>query len=270
MDGGQSINRVTVANFMSTDGEGWELSPSTSLHRYRLRKHPHTVLLKASIFLYEESICSFLRIHHMYILQGQMLTLVEYILLLYRALLPTPVWYRFFLNKEYGSLFSSLTTGLYLTFKLTSLLDPLFLDHMSCFPGTCILLPFPTSDPFLPYLLDLLNDNRVQAFFAALKALSHKEVQYGSYATAEEAVTTKIFGCPILSALMTIASCITWIGYLTTLTSSIQVSILTMAVFSQSNLNSSICQLAFMQLSELDSTLNIISAAVFFFMGVPY
>lgn len=51
-----------------------------------------------------------------------MLTLVEYLLLLYRVLLPTPVWYRFFLNKEYGSLFSSLITGLYLTFKLTSVL----------------------------------------------------------------------------------------------------------------------------------------------------
>uniref|UniRef100_A0A804NLC4 Uncharacterized protein n=1 Tax=Zea mays TaxID=4577 RepID=A0A804NLC4_MAIZE len=55
--------------------------------------------------------------------QGQMLTIVEYFLLLYRALLPTPVWYRFFLNKEYGSLFSSLTTGLYLTFKLTSVVE---------------------------------------------------------------------------------------------------------------------------------------------------
>lgn len=52
--------------------------------------------------------------------QAQLLTLVEYILLLYRALIPGPVWYRFFLNKEYGNLFSSLTTGLYLTFKLTS------------------------------------------------------------------------------------------------------------------------------------------------------
>ena len=56
-------------------------------------------------------------------IQGQMLTLAEYILLLYRALLPIPVWYKFFLNKEYGSLFSSLTTGLYLTFKLTSLVE---------------------------------------------------------------------------------------------------------------------------------------------------
>ncbi|KAK6943302.1 hypothetical protein RJ641_028679 [Dillenia turbinata] len=82
--------------------------------------------------------------------QGQMLTLVEYLLLLYRALLPTPVWYRFFLNKEYGSLFSSLMTGLYLTFKLTSIVE------------------------------------KVQSFFAALKALSRKEVHYGAYATSEQ------------------------------------------------------------------------------------
>ncbi|KAI5670347.1 hypothetical protein M9H77_10711 [Catharanthus roseus] len=82
--------------------------------------------------------------------QGQMLTLVEYTLLLYRALLPTPVWYRFFLNKEYGSLFSSLTTGLYLTFKLTSIVE------------------------------------KVQSFLAALKALSRTEIHYGSYATAEQ------------------------------------------------------------------------------------
>ncbi|KAK9167866.1 hypothetical protein Syun_000006 [Stephania yunnanensis] len=82
--------------------------------------------------------------------QGQMLTLVEYLLLLYRALLPTPVWYRFFLNKEYGSLFSSLTTGLYLTFKLTSVVE------------------------------------KVQSFFTALKALSRKEVHYGSNATSEQ------------------------------------------------------------------------------------
>jgi hypothetical protein len=55
--------------------------------------------------------------------QGQLLTLVEYFMLLYRSLLPTPVWYRFFLNKDYGSLFSSLMTGLYLTFKLTSVVE---------------------------------------------------------------------------------------------------------------------------------------------------
>ncbi|KAI9153029.1 hypothetical protein LWI28_004691 [Acer negundo] len=84
--------------------------------------------------------------------QGQLLTLVEYMMLLYRALLPTPVWYRFFLNKEYGSLFSSLMTGLYLTFKLTSVVE------------------------------------KVQSFFAALKALSRKEVHYGAHATSEQVI----------------------------------------------------------------------------------
>ncbi|KAJ8533744.1 hypothetical protein K7X08_007068 [Anisodus acutangulus] len=82
--------------------------------------------------------------------QGQLLTLVEYLLLLYRALLPAPVWYRFFLNKEYGSLFSSLMTGLYLTFKLTSVVE------------------------------------KVQSFFTALKALSRKEIHYGVHATSEQ------------------------------------------------------------------------------------
>lgn len=82
--------------------------------------------------------------------QGQLLTLAEYLVLLYRALLPAPVWYRFFLNKEYGSLFSSLMTGLYLTFKLTSVVE------------------------------------KVQSFFTALKALSRKEIHYGVYATSEQ------------------------------------------------------------------------------------
>ncbi|KAK3160455.1 hypothetical protein QOZ80_1BG0059700 [Eleusine coracana subsp. coracana] len=84
--------------------------------------------------------------------QGQMLTIVEYFLLLYRALLPTPVWYRFFLNKEYGSLFSSLTTGLYLTFKLTSVVE------------------------------------KVQSFLTAVRALSLKDFHYGSYATNEQVI----------------------------------------------------------------------------------
>ncbi|GKA84266.1 RING finger and transmembrane domain-containing protein 2 isoform X1 [Tanacetum coccineum] len=83
--------------------------------------------------------------------QGQMLTLVEYSLLLYRALLPAPVWYRFFFNKEYGTLFSSLMTGLYLTFKLTSIVE------------------------------------KVKSFISAIKALSRKEIHYGAYATSEQA-----------------------------------------------------------------------------------
>ncbi|KAK3188567.1 hypothetical protein Dsin_028128 [Dipteronia sinensis] len=82
--------------------------------------------------------------------QGQMLNVFEYSLLLYRGLLPTPVWYRFFLNKEYGRFFSSLITGLYLTVKLTVILE------------------------------------KVQLFLAALKALSGKEMHYGAYATSEQ------------------------------------------------------------------------------------
>ncbi|XP_022861032.1 RING finger and transmembrane domain-containing protein 2-like [Olea europaea var. sylvestris] len=82
--------------------------------------------------------------------QGQMLTLVEYLMLLYRALLPAPVWYRFFLNKEYGGLFSSLMTGLYLTFKLTSIVE------------------------------------KIRSLFTALKAVSCKDIHYGAYATSEQ------------------------------------------------------------------------------------
>ncbi|KAM3407600.1 hypothetical protein ACQJBY_001153 [Aegilops geniculata] len=82
--------------------------------------------------------------------QGQMLTVVEYSLLLYRALLPAPVWYRFFLNKEYGSLFSSLTTGLYLTFKVASMVE------------------------------------KVRSLLASVNALSHKDLHYGSHATTEQ------------------------------------------------------------------------------------
>ncbi|KAD3067766.1 hypothetical protein E3N88_35646 [Mikania micrantha] len=87
---------------------------------------------------------------HNYRKQGQMLTLVEYMLLLYRTLLPTPVWYQFFVNKEYGSFFSSVTTGLYLTFKLTSVIQ------------------------------------KVRLLFAALRALSRKELHYGLSASTEQ------------------------------------------------------------------------------------
>ncbi|XP_051138289.1 uncharacterized protein LOC127256357 [Andrographis paniculata] len=82
--------------------------------------------------------------------RGQMLTLVEYILLLHRTVLPTPLWYRFFLNQNYGSFFSSVTAGLYLTFKLASIVE------------------------------------KVKSLVAAVKALSRKEVPYGAYATQEQ------------------------------------------------------------------------------------
>uniref|UniRef100_A0A164Z693 Uncharacterized protein n=1 Tax=Daucus carota subsp. sativus TaxID=79200 RepID=A0A164Z693_DAUCS len=95
--------------------------------------------------------------------QGQLLTLVEYSLLLYRSLLPTPVWYRFFYNKEFGSLFSSLITGLYLIFKLTSIPE------------------------------------KVQNFFASLKALSHTEIKYGTNATSDQIIAAKQY---VISVLM--------------------------------------------------------------------
>ncbi|KAI3788499.1 hypothetical protein L2E82_01267 [Cichorium intybus] len=82
--------------------------------------------------------------------QGEVLTLVEYLLVVYRAMLPSPVWYRFFLNKEYGRIFSLLVTGLYLTFKLTFFVQ------------------------------------KVQYLFSAVKVLSHKAIHYGTYATNEQ------------------------------------------------------------------------------------
>eukprot|EP00850_Spirogloea_muscicola_P023039 SM000324S12596 [mRNA] locus=s324:72417:74747:- [translate_table: standard] len=85
--------------------------------------------------------------------QAQWLSLVEYAALLYRALLPAPVWYRFFLNEANGHLFSSLTTGLYLTFKLTATFE------------------------------------RVLAFVSSLQAVSCRETQYGSYASTEEVIS---------------------------------------------------------------------------------
>lgn len=125
-----------------------------------------------------------------------MLTLVEYLLLLYRGLLPAPVWYRFFLNKEYGSIFSSLITGLYLTFKLTSIVEKVF-SSLLRYPVYGFLSLF-----YLFYFildsqwtncafLDVRNLTfhicfQVQSFVAAVKALSRKEVHYGSHATMEQ------------------------------------------------------------------------------------
>lgn len=82
--------------------------------------------------------------------RAQVLTLVEYTAVLYRALVPAPVWYRFFLNESYGHLFSSLVTGLYLTFKLTATFD------------------------------------KAVKFVQAVRAVARKEHQYGTLASAEE------------------------------------------------------------------------------------
>ncbi|CAI5490778.1 unnamed protein product [Closterium sp. Naga37s-1] len=60
--------------------------------------------------------------------QAQVLTLVEYTSLLYRACVPAPVWFQFFLNDQaYGRLTASLTAGLYLAFKLSTSLDRVLL-----------------------------------------------------------------------------------------------------------------------------------------------
>ncbi|KAL8093194.1 uncharacterized protein LOC141693007 [Apium graveolens] len=104
-----------------------------------------SMILKCSILMYYKNSRG-----RMYRKQGQMLTLVEYVVLLYRAFLPAPVWYRFFSNNEYGSLFSSLIAGLYLTFKLISIVE------------------------------------KVQYLFASLKAMLRTEIQYGTYATSEQ------------------------------------------------------------------------------------
>ena len=137
-----------------------------------------------------------------------MLTLVEYGLLLYRAFLPAPVWYRFFLNKEYGGLFSSFITGLYLTFKLTSLVEKvydrkvvLFFVSLELWNIKMWLLHFSNTrcawwckahiaQLFMLYMSELINffycPLQVRSFYAALKALSRKEMHYGSYATLEQ------------------------------------------------------------------------------------
>jgi len=53
--------------------------------------------------------------------QGHLLTAVEHASLLYRCVLPVPVWASFFLAGH--DLFASLTTGLYLSFKLAAAWD---------------------------------------------------------------------------------------------------------------------------------------------------
>ncbi|XP_074332029.1 uncharacterized protein LOC141668859 [Apium graveolens] len=107
--------------------------------------HQASMILKCSILMYYKNSRG-----RMYRKQGKMLTLVEYVVLLYRAFLLAPFWYRFFSNNEYGSLFSSLIAGLYLTFKLISIVE------------------------------------KVQYLFASLKAMLRTEIQYGTYATSEK------------------------------------------------------------------------------------
>mmetsp|Transcript_8892 Transcript_8892/g.32067 ORF Transcript_8892/g.32067 Transcript_8892/m.32067 type:complete len:204 (+) Transcript_8892:426-1037(+) len=56
--------------------------------------------------------------------QGHFLTFVEHATILYGLILPIPIWYRYFQNTEsLGHVFSSVSTGCYLTMKLSSLFE---------------------------------------------------------------------------------------------------------------------------------------------------
>lgn len=56
--------------------------------------------------------------------QGHFLTLVEHTTILYGLLLPIPIWYRYFQNTEsFGQVLSSISTGCYLTMKLSTLFE---------------------------------------------------------------------------------------------------------------------------------------------------
>jgi hypothetical protein len=85
--------------------------------------HASVINVQTCIFFVLFLEFSFQSSYSIKLVQGQLLTFVEYFVLLYRALLPAPVWSKFFFNKEYGTLFSSVTTLLYLIFKLTSVLE---------------------------------------------------------------------------------------------------------------------------------------------------
>eukprot|EP01103_Thecamoeba_quadrilineata_P016089 TRINITY_DN5289_c0_g1_i2.p1 TRINITY_DN5289_c0_g1~~TRINITY_DN5289_c0_g1_i2.p1 ORF type:complete len:286 (-),score=25.08 TRINITY_DN5289_c0_g1_i2:225-1082(-) len=98
--------------------------------------------------------------------KGQLYTVIEIFSHLYRALLPIPIWFTYFLNDENGQIFSCIIGGLYLTFKLTSLLS------------------------------------KVKLFFTTIKAYLIKEVPFGTYASQEE-VTEVGDQCSICQEKMT-------------------------------------------------------------------
>jgi len=56
--------------------------------------------------------------------QGNVLTFIEHTTILYSLLLPVPIWYRFFQHSEsFGQVFANVSTGCYLTMKLSTVLD---------------------------------------------------------------------------------------------------------------------------------------------------
>ena len=83
--------------------------------------------------------------------QGHFLTFVEHTTMLYSLLIPVPIWYRYFQNAEsFGQWFSSVSTGCYLTMKLSTMFE------------------------------------RVVHFLGALKVLLQPVDQYGSRASKED------------------------------------------------------------------------------------
>ncbi|QDZ25829.1 hypothetical protein HOP50_19g83710 [Chloropicon primus] len=55
--------------------------------------------------------------------QGHLLTFVEHATILYGLLLPVPIWYSFFQTETFGQIFSSVSTGFYLTMKISTLFE---------------------------------------------------------------------------------------------------------------------------------------------------
>lgn len=86
--------------------------------------------------------------------RGQLLTFLEHFVLLYRAAIPTPVWYKYYDTRKMPSLLFSLCTGMYMMCKCSVLYE------------------------------------RLTATFTSFKTVLHPEGQYGHYATADEVAET--------------------------------------------------------------------------------
>eukprot|EP00873_Tetraselmis_striata_P041170 jgi/Tetstr1/461434/TSEL_006543.t1 len=82
--------------------------------------------------------------------QAQILTMLEYFMLVYRALLPCGTWYTYFLSRDLSPYMASAVTGMYVSFKVQMLWD------------------------------------RLQLCVQAVRTATRCEAQYGQYATADE------------------------------------------------------------------------------------
>lgn len=52
--------------------------------------------------------------------QGLVLTAIEHVTLLYRAILPASIWYKFYVREQGGHFFASVVAGIYLSLKITA------------------------------------------------------------------------------------------------------------------------------------------------------